>query len=209
VIMKKIPFDIKYRPEIESGKYKVMTAEGLNVRIICWDRNTTYWKIVGLVTSQAGNEVVFTYDENGKESDGCLHGYRNDLLILTDEPELTDFEKELIKIMVENGSPIGEDISKYTDEDIEYMHSYSKRLLRLARQELQPEIDAEINQAYKNSDEVQFRKGREDVLKDLPVWIPDQNYPQYPWDALEHGVLYHEGHRITLDDLWNKLPKEE
>lgn len=208
--MKKIPFDIKYRPEIESGKYKVMTAEGLNVRIICWDRNTTYWKIVGLITSQSGNEVVFTYDENGKESDGCLHGYRNDLLILTDEPELTEFEKELIKIMKEEGSPIGADTSKYTEGDIEAMHSYSERLLKLARKQLQPEIDAEINLAYKNSDEVQYRSGREDALKDLPKWVPDQDSPQYQtWDKLENGILYHHGHHISLDDLWNKLPKDE
>lgn len=201
--MNRIPFDIKFRPEIESGKYKVCTKREpkKEVRILKWDANTDFPIVILYANGMAAN-----YNENGKAWNTVLP----DLLIITDAVEkITVFEEELIKVMVENGSPIGEDISKYTDEDIEYMHSYSKRLLRLARQELQPEIDAEIDKAYKNSDAVQFRKGREDVLKDLPVWIPDQNYPQYPWDALEHGVLYHEGHRITLDDLWNKLPKEE
>lgn len=168
--MAKIAFNIKYRPEIESGKYEVVTQKGLKVRIICWDRNTTYWKLVGLLTSQAGNEVVFTYDENGKESEGCLHAYENDLYILTDEPELTEFEEELIKILKEEGSPIGADTSKYTEGDIAAMHSYSERLLALARKQLQPEIDAEIDKAYKNSDEVQYRRGKEDAMEDMPHW---------------------------------------
>jgi len=47
-------------------------------------------------------------------------------------------------------------------------------LLTLAREQLQPEIDAEIEKAYKTADEVQYRKGFKDgkveVLKDLPRW---------------------------------------
>lgn len=35
--MNKIPFDIKYRPEIESGKYKVELTNGNTVRILAWD----------------------------------------------------------------------------------------------------------------------------------------------------------------------------
>lgn len=35
----KIKFDIKYRPEIESGKYKVITADGRNARTVNGGRN--------------------------------------------------------------------------------------------------------------------------------------------------------------------------
>ena len=33
----RIPFDIKYRPDIEGGKYLVVTRDGSPVRIVCWD----------------------------------------------------------------------------------------------------------------------------------------------------------------------------
>lgn len=33
----RIPFDIKYRPEIEAGKYLVVTRSGEPVRIVGWD----------------------------------------------------------------------------------------------------------------------------------------------------------------------------
>jgi hypothetical protein len=154
-------------------------------------------------------ERPFAFNEEGKASVACSID-KKDLFILTDGSELTEFEKELINIMKEEGSPIGADTSKYTEGDIEAMHSYSERLLKLARKQLQPEIDAEINLAYKNSDEVQYRSGREDALKELPKWVPDQDSPQYQtWDMLENGILYHHGHHISLEDLWNKLLKEE
>lgn len=168
--MAKIAFDIKYRPEIESGEYKVVTKDNKNVRIISWDMHTSSGdKIVALVTGQGGQfEKNRTYLLDGR----CCSSQNDStsLYILTNEPELTEFEKELIKIMKEEGSPIGADTSKYTEGDIAAMHSYSERLLALARKQLQPEIDAEIDKAYKNADAVQYRRGKEDALKDMPQW---------------------------------------
>ena len=34
---KTIPFDIKYRPQIESGEMKVQTKEGYPTRKVSWD----------------------------------------------------------------------------------------------------------------------------------------------------------------------------
>lgn len=202
--MKKIPYDIKYRPEIESGKYKAVTSNDESVKILTFERNH---RLPILALINRGYDEIVEYDING------FTQFAGDTLyLITDEPEpqLSEFEKELVKIMKEEGSPIGADTSKYTEGDIEAMHSYSERLLKLARKQLQPEIDAEINLAYKNSDEVQYRSGREDALKDLPKWVPDQDSPQYQtWDMLENGILYHHGHHISLEDLWNKLLKEE
>ena len=49
--MAKIPFDIKYRPQIESGEYKVETRDGKPVRIICWDKKIiqTYENLIPLL----------------------------------------------------------------------------------------------------------------------------------------------------------------
>ena len=33
----RIPFDIKFRPDIEAGKYLVETRGECSVRIICWE----------------------------------------------------------------------------------------------------------------------------------------------------------------------------
>ena len=35
--MKRIPFDVKYRPEIESGEIKVVNGKGKPVTILKWD----------------------------------------------------------------------------------------------------------------------------------------------------------------------------
>ena len=168
--MAKIAFNIKYRPQIESGEYKVVTKDNKNVRIISWDMHTGSGdKIVALVTGQGGEfERNRTYHLDGR----CCSSQHDStsLFILTDEPELTEFEEELIKIMKEEGSLIGADTSKYTQGDIAAMHSYSERLLALARKQLQSEIDAEIDKAYKNSDAVQYMRGKEDALKDMPHW---------------------------------------
>lgn len=162
--MVKIKFNIKYRPEIESGKYKVVTSNDESVKILTFERNH---RLPILALINRGYDEIMEYDANG------LTQFAGDTLyLITDEPEpqLSEFEKELIKITKEEGSPIGADTSKYTEGDIAAMHSYSERLLALARKQLQPEIDAEIDKAYKNSDAVQYRRGKEDALKDMPHW---------------------------------------
>ncbi len=48
--MKKVlPFNIKFRDEIESGKCKVQTNDGRSVRIICWDGPDKLNPIYGLL----------------------------------------------------------------------------------------------------------------------------------------------------------------
>lgn len=64
----KIPFDIKYRPQIESGEYKVETRDGLHsVRIICWDAAGSQRDndIIGLEKGTLGAENIQRYDVTG------------------------------------------------------------------------------------------------------------------------------------------------
>ena len=57
--------------EYEKNKFKVVTANGLDVRIICTDRMTTFFttknkRVVALVKEKSGEEVPLIYDENGE-----------------------------------------------------------------------------------------------------------------------------------------------
>ena len=74
--MKK-PFDIKYRPQIESGEYKVETRGGKPARIVCWDfmRSTDVFDLLVCIPSD-----LF-------------------VVISEPEPELNDFEKTLMDIV--------------------------------------------------------------------------------------------------------------
>ena len=95
----KIPFDVRYRTEIESGKYKVETRDGHSVRIIWWDR----------LGSRPITAYIEGYDEDGEDDavghfheNGSLYIHANnskDLFIITDEEELTEFEKEVANYM--------------------------------------------------------------------------------------------------------------
>lgn len=91
----KIPFDIKFRPQIESGEYKVVTGDDRPVRIISWDKKVYggRFEIVALVpTSQGDTETVQLYCPDGT----LLSSNWNEkfkLFIITQEPELTEFER--------------------------------------------------------------------------------------------------------------------
>ena len=99
----KIPFNIKYKPQIESGEYKVVTRNGIPVRIICWDRFTTEYSdnIVALVTGTKSESTYYYYQDghlwnkaNG-EGDSSL-----DLFIVIPEAELTELEKAIKRGML-------------------------------------------------------------------------------------------------------------
>lgn len=62
--MKKIEFDIKYRKDIESGRYLLKTPYGYPVRIVCWDRAGDF-PIVGLINLGGETEIVDSFSVEG------------------------------------------------------------------------------------------------------------------------------------------------
>lgn len=139
--MRKIPFDIKYRPEIESGKYRLETQDGHPIRVICWDKDKNYtwavssWdednnpdnQIVALASSESGCENVYVYWQNGQLVSDSANIGRKSLVIVTDEPEWTEFEKEF-----DNA------IRSYRCEDFEgdyfqWIRMRAKKLLEIAK----------------------------------------------------------------------------
>ena len=103
--MAKIPFDIKYRPQIESGEYKVETRDGRAARIICWDLlDRIEQNIVALVQYTPEQEIIISVCKDGEYKGLYGHGY--DLFIVTSEKDDIRNEshtlREWQKILSEN-----------------------------------------------------------------------------------------------------------
>jgi len=135
--MKKIPFDIKYRPEIESGKYVVETREGSPVTILEWDE--FIHGMAHMILGRYEGKIEF-WNFNGRinrvGSDCNL-----DLFIRSNTPELTEFE-ESIRICVTKHLTThikdcnGREISSTVFIDNDTAKELATELLELAKKEL-------------------------------------------------------------------------
>ena len=196
--MAKISFDIKYRPQIESGEYKV-EFDGKPARIICWDkkRSKDNATIVALIDDGESEHTEYFF------SDGmALCATAPALRIITPEEELTDFEKA-IKEMMRGYVKMPDEVIKET----------SAKLFAIALKELQPKIDAEIENAYKNADNIVYENGvlygKAEALKDLPRWrkvgVNTGQTNLIRGYSREEDELYRNGKCISLVSL-EKLP---
>lgn len=171
----KIPFDIKYRPQIESGEYKVETRNGKPVRIICWDRKYGY-PICGLVyEKETDREYYINVLENGKKTLDGMMKTSEDLFIITTEP----FEQAPETFLM------NADASEQTFH--ENVKKYADKLLELAKKEVLkdlpmwkpaamaydgdklPRIDWMLNRLVARFDEGIFYLDMNDLYK-LPVF---------------------------------------
>ena len=190
--MAKIPFDIKFRPQIESGEYKVSTAKEQPVRIICWDRSTTYWKIIALVLAPDGKtENPFTYDVEGKESDGCLHNHELDLFLITQEPELTAFENRLCEIL--DFAWKHKDITKTDDDIINDAKRLGTELLAIARKEIEKGLPRWV------------KVDEGDMLDKYSKYLLRSNEGCYYYCC--GTTITRDGYMLLVDNL-EKLPKD-
>jgi len=149
--MKKIPFDIKFRPQIESGEYKVVTGDGRPVRIISWDKKVYggRYEIVALVpTSQGDTEAVQLYCPDGILIASNWNEKFN-LFIVTPEPELTEFEKAVETICTNLASGI---------DKVDNAKQIAAELLAIAKKELCKGCAAHFKG---------YIKGRQDALKEM------------------------------------------
>lgn len=188
--MKRLNFDIKYRPEIESGKYAVQTRDGRDVRILCWDADN-YLPICAQFHLCAGTLVAKYFDSNG-----IYNGYTDtkndyDIFILTDEPELSEFEKQFAAILDSfNGVEIDVSVA---------VSVYAPALLDLARKELEPVFEKRLEEAYANQDRVVYEKGKADAMLNLPRWS-DSNMNDY-YSKNRYEIIRMGGGTLYLVDL--------
>lgn len=139
----KISFDIKFRPQIESGEYKVVTGDDRPVRIISWDKHVYggRFEIVALVpTSQGDTETVQLYCPDGTLiASGWNEKFK--LFIITPEPKLSEFEQEVRVCVTKNltthiKGENGTEMSSTVFIDGETAKKMAAELLELAKKEL-------------------------------------------------------------------------
>lgn len=158
----KIPFDIKYRSQIESGEYKVVDKDNHNVRIICWNKKSEKqygYHIVGLVEFGPNHEESTYYTIDGKARLGDKHPY---LFIITPEPELTEFEQYIDEV-------VDDAIRESTEGGIK---AITQKILAIAKKELCNGCAANLEG---------YIKGRQDALKEMEEnWVYKYEGPYMP-----------------------------
>ena len=220
----KIPFTLD--AWLKDKSQKVETRSGVPARIVCWDRKTKDMEILALVEDEhvdcTEEDLAEVAASNGRMFPrGKDHDY--DLFLITPEPELTEFEKA-----------VEDYIKSYTGivQTEAAAKQWAAELLPIARKQLQPEIDAEIEKAYKNADEVMYNKGKEDAwrgielalkaeydkgvadgerqaLKDLPRWKKENSFEtEGTFIGLKGKECFvvKDGYSIPVTELLTKLP---
>ncbi len=131
----KIPFDIKYKNDIETGKYKLVTREQCgteNIKILDWNAPGKQ-PIIGYYINDIGNSIPLTWAVDGSFYGTGEHNCR-DLFIEVPDPELNEFEKKVKQVMKESQSLVGDEI------DIRYIKEVSAKLYEVARKQVHKEI---------------------------------------------------------------------
>lgn len=194
--MAKIPFTLK--AWLKDKSQKVETRDGRPARIICTDAKADDGAcIIALIQGYGGEEAYQFFPDGRAFSSKSSIEDCADLFIVTTEPELSEWELAIAKYRPPTDSK-------------ETIQRIAAELLALARKQLQPEIDAEIEKAYENADEVQYRKGREEALKDIPRWKkcnPNTIYST-KCNLIVNGIgryIILDGYMIDVDRL-KKLP---
>lgn len=127
--MSRIPFNIKYRPEIEAGKYKVKVGEN-EARIVCWDFNGD--NLIVCVKIDGGEQGLI-YDTAGRHMTK-LPEPESDLELYTDEPdELTEFEKAVKEAILTWHNP-----KEWSPED-SFIREIAEKPLASAREQIHRE----------------------------------------------------------------------
>lgn len=233
--MTKVPFDIKYRPQIESGEYKVETNFGSPVEIVCWNRrdDTANKTIVGIIRSGTVEEIA-SWNIGGKLCDAAFPQNSDyDLFIVTPEEELTDWGKAVGIVLTDyqllprdkDGIANIHDINEFTKKKAAELLSLAreqftkdgyvieKKAFHDAVEKVDPGIMKEVS---KNVDMTEYEKGRADALNDLPRWkkiCRGNNYSSETKFAingryLEMNDTLNDVYEVSLSEL-EKLPKED
>ena len=102
-----IPFDVERAKKIQAGEEpgKIVTREGCDVRIVCWDVKGNDFPIVAALTSleDKNNESVLVFKEDGRS---CHHeNFKEDGFdLLIQVPEWTQFKDgDILACEIHNG----------------------------------------------------------------------------------------------------------
>lgn len=134
--MKKIPFNVEFYPEIAEGTYKVVTRDGRDVELLKVNADLTdNESIVALINGKEGKKkYVKTYFSSGR----AINENDDDLFIITNEPEPSEFENCISELIDE----IDGDYAAFINPTVydKYIRKYAPKLLSIARKEFTDEL---------------------------------------------------------------------
>lgn len=88
----KVPFDVEMAKRISNGEVdgKIITRDGYNLRIVCFDAKTNYYPIVAMMADENGEETVITRTIDGKIVPSAIDEYNGNLML--EIPEYMTFQ---------------------------------------------------------------------------------------------------------------------
>ena len=138
--MKKIPFNIKYRVQIESGEYRVVTREDRPVEIKIWDLKGDF-PVVGVYFDEKNNrDTAVQVTAEGRCSIKPNDDYCDDFFIITSKSDLTEFE-----------SAVQEIFYKGRKDNIDLLKITSNTLLMVARKQMMKDAVEAVSCTFSNS----------------------------------------------------------
>ena len=236
--MAKIKFDVKYRPQIESGEYRVETKAGCPVRIVCWDMACEL-PILGLVllNDEKAEEMAVGFTNKGTNLLG--NPLYDKLFIVTPEEEMTEFEKAVDAIYESCGvkelqvkKKASELLALAREQIIKDGYVIEKKAFHDAMENISDKHRAAMSVEYASHCKVEngtrhaimnweaFQKvaqkfiniGKAEALKDLPRWRKAGACGKRSvrfWMLDQDALLDQQEERfISIADL-EKLPTEE
>lgn len=179
--MKKIPFNIKYKQDIIDGKVKVFTKNGSPVEIVYWNLKNVHYDVDYPILAVINGSSACTYTK-----DGMLHSTLSkselDLVIEVPEPKF----KEGDKIIDKDGRICT--IIDVTNDILSNGHY----VVRYA------ESDVWFN-IIMLEDEDKYH-----LYQGLPEWEKDNTS-----STKLKPYVHYKGYKISLDEIFEKLPKKE
>ena len=138
--MEKIVFNVAYRPQIESGEYKVVTRENRPVEIKIWDLKGDF-PIVGVYYDEKNNrDTAVQVTVDGRCSIKPDDDYCDDFFIITSKSDLTEFE-----------SAVQEIFYKGREDNIDLLKITSNTLLMVARRQMMKDAVEAVSCTFSNS----------------------------------------------------------
>lgn len=190
---------------------KVVTRDGRTVRIL--DYNLKGDKHICIAVDDETQESITTVDEDGH----CLrdktgwHESDFDLFFADKEEELTELQKTLEEdcdcyVNLYNDGKTREELRQW-------IKAWCPRIIDLAKKELEEDyyLCAKDDSLWEDG----YKNGKQDALKDLPKLEKTKDcidptipimYTNTP--SMKSYVEYH-GYKLCINDVFEKLPKEE
>ena len=192
----KTAFNINFRPEIEAGKFKVVTADGRPVTIQRWDMKGNYPILACTMVKQCNwegdeswdEERPFAYDKDGHAA-GTAPADKLELFLISEDPELTESEYAVQEIFY-----------KGRETDIDLLKKTIGTLLKVARKQLTAELPR-----WKKVKGENYAEETRLVRKCDGSYTLATDHTLYPEDTIEGKA---SEYYIAITEL-EKLPKEE